>query len=82
MIAIPGISCKKLQQQGKCCWHCQYYVRQPENNKVDGQLGAICTVDRQQHIYAFNDQMNEGDKVQQANFLCNKFKFDLPPTHD
>ena len=81
MTASPLISNEESLQQGKCCWHCKYYIRQSNNKNVDGELGSICIVDRHRNIYAINNQMNEGDKVQPADYLCNKFKFSLPPTY-
>ena len=66
---------------GRCCWHCQHYVR-PYNGprvQLDGEPRSLCMVDRQPNHYAPKYQLQPGDKPMEPDGYCDRFEMDRPP---
>lgn len=68
------------------CWHCRYYIR-PEEPRIDGPLGSVCTIDRDlRHPAAYGyrafspaSDWLPGDKESPPNGYCDRFQLDPPP---
>lgn len=64
-------------QSGHCCWHCRYYIR-PKDLMLDGPASSICTIDREQNVYAVYGEMVSGDKERKPDESCDRFEMDIP----
>jgi len=72
----------KRLELGRCCWHCQHYLRPVGKYLLDGPIGNVCIVDRQKDIYPLQGELNPGDKIMKPDNVCDRFQMELPPKTD